>query len=292
MIASVSSAKITPRAKSKNRSVAACSIAVWGSAGSGKTLLAINLAFELARLDHRVLLVDLDMKRPSISAWLGLTEAGPGITAALRLAKMGRLSIEELQRLCAELKFAGSHLDVLPGLSSPRRWEEVAPELLDELGDLIVQHYDFVVFDLNDELNTANHQPMADKSPQQTASWAIGRADFVLAPFVADPVGVNRFLFDCQLADFEFWPIANRVNTKTLGSSGIRKLKEAIELFTKKSLRAEIPMDAGGCENSIARARPLMLESPNSKLTLAIRSLACEIADHGHPQINSQSGQT
>lgn len=291
MISSALRAKSTLPANSKDLA-AARSIAVWGSAGSGKTLLAINLAFELARFDKRVLLVDLDMKRPSISSWLGLTEAGPGITAALRLAKSDRLSIEELQRLCAELKFAGSHLDVLPGLSSPRRWGEVTPELLDNLGDLIVQHYDFVVFDLNDEFNPVNIQPWADKSPGETVTWAIGRSDLVLAPFVADAVGVNRFLFDCQQADFEYWPIANRVSNKTLGNFGVKKLRDTIELHTKKPLKAEFPMDAGVCETSIAKARPLMLESPNSRLTLAIRSLAGEIADQHYPQINSQSGQT
>lgn len=291
MISSALRAKSTLRANSKDLA-AARSIAVWGSAGSGKTLLAINLAFELARFDKRVLLVDLDMKRPSISSWLGLTEAGPGITAALRLAKSDRLSIEELQRLCAELKFAGSHLDVLPGLSSPRRWGEVTPELLDNLGDLIVQHYDFVVFDLNDEFNPVKIQPWADKSPGETVTWAIGRSDLVLAPFVADAVGVNRFLFDCQQADFEYWPIANRVSAKTLGNLGVKKLRDTIELLTKKPLKAEFPMDAGVCETSIAKARPLMLESPNSKLTLAIRSLAGEIADQHYPQINSQSGKT
>jgi MinD-like ATPase involved in chromosome partitioning or flagellar assembly len=259
----------------------ALSIAVWGSAGGGKTLLAINLAFELARLSKKVLLVDLDVRRPSISSWLGLTEAGPGITAALRLAKAGRLSLEELQRLCAELRFSGSQLDILPGLSNPKRWREMSPELLSTLFDLSVENFDFVVFDLNDEFDSAERLASSDQFREEATTWAIARADLVLAPFVADLVGINRFLFDRQRAEFEFWPIANRASSRSQGFSSAKKFREELEPLLSVPLRAILPSDAGACESSIANARPLMLQSPNSKLTLAIRSLAGEIADYG-----------
>ena len=41
--------------------------------GDGKTLLSVNLAFAMSQIEHaRVLLVDVDMRRPSISRFLGL----------------------------------------------------------------------------------------------------------------------------------------------------------------------------------------------------------------------------
>lgn len=46
------------------------------TAGCGKTTVALNLAFSLARRpDLRVLLVDLDFRRPAVAGRLGMTEA-------------------------------------------------------------------------------------------------------------------------------------------------------------------------------------------------------------------------
>jgi capsular exopolysaccharide synthesis family protein len=41
--------------------------------GDGKTLLSVNLAFAMSQIEHaKVLLVDVDMRRPSVSRFLGL----------------------------------------------------------------------------------------------------------------------------------------------------------------------------------------------------------------------------
>lgn len=266
-------------------------VSVWGSAGSGKTLLAINLAFELARLDRRVLLVDFDLRRPAIAAWLGLIEAGPGVTAALRLAKTGRLSSDELLRVCAELKFGGSHLDVLTGLSSPKRWSEVTQESVIALKASIEDQFDFVVFDLNDDLEIQNQVGESPSSREAITSFIIRDSHLVLGTFNADPVGLNRFLFDSKLSDFDFEAIANRVSVKMLGASQKKYLSQTLEQITAMPLFAELPLDSGACDASIANARPLLLESPNSKLTIAIRSLAADIADRRISPINSESGQ-
>lgn len=266
-------------------------VAIWGSAGSGKSMLAINLAFELTRLNHKVLLVDLDMCRPTVAAWLGIGDAGPGITAALRLARAGRLQVDEALRLCAELKFGGSRVDILTGISSPKRWNEVQPEDLRVLFSVASEHFDFILFDINDELTGGlNHDE--PNSRHHITRWIVDTSDLVLATFVADPVGINRFLFNLNDIDRAIWPIANRVSSRSLGKSASKQLRDALAHFTAFPIRAALPSDSASCDASIANARPLLLESPNAKLTLAVRSLACEIVEECAARLNSEGGET
>ncbi len=266
-------------------------IAIWGSAGSGKTMLAINLAFELSRLNARVLLIDLDLQRPSIAAWLGINDGGPGITGIMRLARASRLNVDEVLRLSAELRFGSSKLDILTGLSSPLRWKVVLTENLKQLFATVSDHFDLILFDLNDETGEIAGLDVNPESQAKITRWLIESSDVVLATFVADAVGVNRFLFDLSAIDREIWPIANRVSSRNLGKAASMELQELLAHFTKFPIRAQLPIDWAGCDGSIANARPLLLESPNAKLTLAIRSLATEIFDECTSGLNSEGGK-
>lgn len=54
-------------------------------AGDGKTLTVLNLAGAFAQADGaRVLVIDADLRRPSVSSYLGLDTRLPGLTRALR----------------------------------------------------------------------------------------------------------------------------------------------------------------------------------------------------------------
>ena len=82
------------------------------AAGDGKTVTAINLAGALARgSDDRVLLIDADLRRPSIARQLGITDAEIGLADALG---DGRTGVADVVR-----RLDAYNLDVIPA-GTPR----------------------------------------------------------------------------------------------------------------------------------------------------------------------------
>jgi MinD-like ATPase involved in chromosome partitioning or flagellar assembly len=254
-------------------------IAVWGSAGSGKTTLAINIGFELSSMDLKVLIIDADSYRPSIAASLGLTEPGPGITAVLRLARTTRLSIEEIERLTEEIQFGKKSLRVLTGLNAPSRWPELDPESLSGLIEFSRAHFDIIVIDVAGELEEGLVSASSEVGRNSSARAIIENADLALGVFAADPVGLNRFLWDCRNADFEFWPVANRVRASTIGKNPDRQLKDTMHRLARLEIKAVIAEDAQAVDLSLLKAQPLCLCAKNSKARESIRLLSLDVLD-------------
>lgn len=254
-------------------------ITCWGSAGSGKTTVAVNLGFELASLGKRVLILDLDSYRPSIAALLGLTDAGPGITAVLRLARHGRLSLEELERLGEEISFAKCSLRVVTGLSSPTRWPELDAGSLTELISFAKENFDFTIVDVAAELEEGLFSQTSSVARNFASMETIKLSDLVLGLFASDQVGVNRFLADLREASFEFWPVANRVRASVLGRNPERQLRDTMFKIAQLKIHTTIPEDGAALDIAQQRGQPLLLAAKSSKTREAIRLLALEIAD-------------
>jgi len=254
-------------------------IAVWGSAGSGKTTLAVNIGFELSSMDLKVLVIDADSYRPSIAASLGLTEPGPGITAVLRLARTSRLSIEEIDRLTEEIQFGKKSLRVLTGINAPSRWPELDAESLGGLIEFARQHFDIIVIDLAGELEQGLVSAASEVGRNSSARAIIEQADLALGVFAADPVGLNRFLWDCRNTDFEFWPVANRVRASTIGKNPSRQLRDTMHRLARLEIKAVITEDAQAVDLSLLKAQPLCLCAKNSKARESIRLLTLDLLD-------------
>ena len=251
-------------------------IAVWGSSGSGKTLVALNLAFEIASLGKRVLLIDADSYGPSIAPALGITEPGPGILAALRLARQSRLDHGELKRLSHELSFEKHTLQLLPGVTNPMRWSEFDEAAVKGVIEVARSHFDLIVVDVASSLEPGIYTPESSVSRNQSSLGFIEAADLVLGLFAADAIGVNRFLWDLRMVSFDYWPIANRVRSQALGMSPERQLKDAIYKLAQRQLNHLLPEDSVATDTALQRAQPLLLAGRNSKLREGIRRLAID----------------
>lgn len=110
--------------------------------GCGKSTVALNLAFSLARLtDKRVLLVELDLRRPSLLGMLGQsggTQFAAGLTG-------GQLDMAQVKRVGPNLALALSARGVASPaelLSAPR-----TADLIDELEARL--RPDVILFDMS-----------------------------------------------------------------------------------------------------------------------------------------------
>jgi capsular exopolysaccharide synthesis family protein len=109
--------------------------------GDGKTTTAINLAGALAQSpDTRVLLVDLDLRKPAIADRLGRAAGGPGILQALLTSDLTLADVVQ--------PLPPFNLTVLTaGASAVAPYELLKSPRLDELMSDARKTYDWVVLD-------------------------------------------------------------------------------------------------------------------------------------------------
>jgi succinoglycan biosynthesis transport protein ExoP len=106
--------------------------------GEGKSTIAINLAVSLADTGARVILVDADLRQPSIAEYADI-EGGVGLTTVL----IGRVEVEDVIQ-----PFAATGLDLLPaGQIPPNPSELLGSTAMADLLERLSASYDMVLLD-------------------------------------------------------------------------------------------------------------------------------------------------
>ena len=190
------------------------------AAGEGKTLTSINLAGALVRGNEaRVLLIDADLRRPSVARQLGITDSPAGLADALtnegtHLAQV----VHTIEPFKLDVVSAGTPKTAIHQLlRSPR---------LDSLLREARERYDFIVIDTPPLLPVFDSALLAKASDgvlvvvsaNQTPRKLLGEALNMLDPAVVLGIVFNRDarpLFGYYDAYYrEYFPDASQVATE------------------------------------------------------------------------------
>ena len=111
--------------------------------GEGKSLTAVNLAYTLSQLDKKVLLVDCDMRRPTLAEKLALQKQ-PGLSNYLTR----QCSLNDLVQVC-DMKGSTNVFHVISaGQNPPNPVELLSSAKMKNALEAMRQAYDYVILDL------------------------------------------------------------------------------------------------------------------------------------------------
>ena len=113
-------------------------------AGEGKSLSAINLAYSLSQLEKKVLLIDCDMRRPSLSTKLPITKR-PGLSGCLT----GQSELTEVVQHCTVKNGDPVAFDVIAsGQTPPNPVELLSSAKMASVLETLKQTYQYIILDL------------------------------------------------------------------------------------------------------------------------------------------------
>jgi len=259
-------------------------IAVWGPAGSpGRTLVAANIAGELAAEGKTVLLVDADSYGASVAAMLGLLDEAAGLAQACRLADQGRLDADALLRIATPVACRAGTFRVLTGITRAERWTELRTAALSLVLERAREVAEATVVDTGFCLEAEEELGFDTMAPRRNAATLriLEMADTVLAVGAADSIGVPRLVrglaeLKTAVPQASVKVVMNKVRASAVGRSPERQLREAWHRYgPATALSAFLPADPAAADAALLSGSLLLETAPDSALRKAIANLVC-----------------
>ncbi|MDJ0356440.1 P-loop NTPase [Paenarthrobacter sp. PH39-S1] len=259
-------------------------LAVWGPTGApGRTMVAVNIAAELAASGLSVLLVDADSYGPTVSASLGLLDESAGLAQACRLADQGLLTADGLRTVATPVVFRGGHIRVLTGLTRADRWPELRAAALEGVLAVCRELAEVTVIDCGFCLESDEELSYDTLAPRRNAATlaSLAAADSIYAVGAADAVGLPRLVRGlAELAGLTFAAdisvVLNKVRRSAAGRGPERALQLAWDRFGPPlGIGHFLPWDPAATDKTLSAGQLLLEAAPDSALRTAVSRIVC-----------------
>jgi len=236
------------------------------AAGAGRTVLAANLAFEVAALGRSVCIVDLDHQFPTLHRYFGISSPKAAILAAARFAQQQRLDSSTLDQLKVRLVSKGVGVDLISGYGLPQNEPLVEWETIELLLEFLALRYQVVIVD-----STSGWKHQAHRVLDKVADLSV----WVTQP---DAISMGRFIDAQQELNAgqrtgESVLVVNRVRASVLGARPDWQIQQLLKDRTAMQIGAMIPHD-DALDQAMLQGLPLRQTASRSKALAAVTQLA------------------
>jgi MinD-like ATPase involved in chromosome partitioning or flagellar assembly len=263
-------------------------VAVWGPTGApGRTMVAVNLAAETARVGRTTVLADADTYGGAVAQVLGLLDEAPGLAGAARAANNGAL---DLPGLAQHARQVTPRLRVLTGITRTERWPEIRPASLEVVWELSRGLAEITVVDCGFCLEQDEELSFDTAAPRRNGATVttLEHADVVVAVGSADPIGLQRLvraLSDLRdvVAGADVRVVVNRMRPSVVGSDPEQQVRRALERYAGVLGVLIVPEDRPAFDAALLRGQTLAEVAPRSSARQAIAALAANLVGLNPP---------
>ena len=238
--------------------------------GAGRTVVASNLAFELAAAGARVMLIDLDNNWPSVHRYFNLPQQRAAVLAATRLFEQDKLDANALEDLGVRLVAKGVGVDFLSGYGLNLNRDAVNFQSIAGLLKRLTTKFDVLVID----------------TPAGLDGQMLAAIEVVVTRHIwvtqVDAISLGRFI-DSQpqievggLLEANSILVLNRMRASVLGARPEWQVQQLLRDRTKFTRAAIIPDDEI-FDTALLKGLPLRQLSAKSKALAGIGELALRL---------------